>query len=88
MALKAERTEHADRTHYLGERTKVGVYGTRVNVITWPDASGVTLALRQGAFDYQDQLQAQEARAIAQALLLAAEDAERAAAAIQTEVVA
>lgn len=87
MEQKAARLVKSDRTNYLhtqdGAMCLGGITlvtsGTNARVATWPNHIGaVTLSLNNRSFSYGDEFRPQEARLLAQALLLAAEDAEKA----------
>lgn len=89
MAQKIARLEMADRTYYRpkapdgqpGSRQKLGLHAAEADVITWKDAHAtpyVTLRLNHGPFGFQTQIPADEARLLAQALLMAADDADQA----------
>lgn len=90
MEQKAERVVGTDRTEYLqqidssgfvwpmiglGRLDGHGRHGADVGVITWSEEGrGITLHIRQGGFDFSSVLAPQEARLLAQALLMAADD--------------
>lgn len=86
----ADRTVSDDRVSYLVTPQPWGVSGhavlvregTLASVATWTGEGQsrgvVTLGLRKGPFYYQENIIPADARLLAQALLLAAEDAEKA----------
>jgi hypothetical protein len=99
---KAARTVKEDRTDYLTEEryghtaahATMALTGTEWGVLTWntrPRSVGrVTVCASNGPFAFQESISPVEARLIAQALLMAADDAEKAidAAYVQDEVTA
>lgn len=104
MEQKAAATRLAsdDRVSYLVTPQAWGTLahatlareGTLASVATWTDDGQsrgvVTLGLRKGPFYYQENILPADARLIAQSLLMAADDAEKAieAAYVQDEVAA
>lgn len=100
MEQKAERLVKDDRTHYLQQTdgcdfvwpciTLIGTQ-TTLHVTRWHDVLGlINLDLRNASFTLFEGLRAEEARLLGQALLMAADDAEKAidAAYVQDEVTA
>lgn len=102
MKQTVERIERTYAASYLGTKVTQDVtttsintvrHGLRVSVARWTEpemrADGmVTLTLSGSAFTLSTDLHAYEARLIAQALLMAADDAEKALQAAQAEVAA
>ena len=102
MEQTAERIERTSAVSYLGTEVTQDItvtsintvrHGLRVSVTRWTEpemrADGmVTLTLSGSAFTLSTDLHAYEARLIAQALLMAADDAEKALQAAQAEVAA
>lgn len=102
MEQKAERLVKDDRTDYLSEKhhgrtaahATMALTGTEWGVLTWntrPRSVGrVTVCASNGPFAFQESISPVEARLLASALLMAADDAEKAieAAYVQDEVAA
>lgn len=104
MEQKAEATRlvQDDRVEYLvtpdtnitWNHATLGRNGTHVGVITWTDTpqslGTITLTLNKSPFHFQENILPADARLLAQALLMAADDAEKAieAAYAQDEVAA
>lgn len=88
MEQKAERLVKEDRTHYLQAIEDTGFVwphmalignGAKVQIATWQKhTQDVTLSLNQGGFRFDAIMRVEEARMLGQALLMAAEDAEKA----------
>lgn len=99
MEQKAERIERTSAVSYLGTEVTQDVtttsintvrHGLRMSVTRWTEpemrSDGmVTLTLSGSAFSLSTELHAYEARLIAQALLMAADDADKALQAAQAE---
>ena len=100
MKQKAERLVKDDRTHYLQDNRDASIVlpfielignHANVRVTNWTGlTTGPSLYINQGGFTFGAELRVEEARLIAQALLMAADDAEKAidAAYAQHEVAA
>ena len=90
MEQKAERLVKDDRTDYLTEErhgytathATMALTGTEWGVLTWntrPRSVGrVTVCASNGPFAFQESISPVEARLLATALLMAADDAEKA----------
>lgn len=90
----ATRTETGDRTHYLLSKQGDSTFqptsiqtslGAEVKVLTWKDPAhvGAWLSIHQREFAFSANLSIEAARALSQALAMAADDQEAAQAAIQ-----
>lgn len=100
MEQNAERLVKDDRTHYLQNNRDASIVlpyielvGNRANVsiTSWNEKpTSTSIYINQGGFTFTAELRVEEARLIAQALLMAADDAEKAieAAYAQDEVAA
>lgn len=89
MPKQITRLQLNDRVYYrpsqegcsTSSRMQLGLSATAVDVITWKDGhteTEVTLGFNNRPFTFQTQLTTYEARLLAQALLMAADDAEQA----------
>ena len=100
MEQKAQRLVKEDRTHYLQDNRDASFVlpyielvenHANVRVTNWTGlTTGPSICINQGGFIFSAELRVEEARLIAQALLMAADDAEKAieAAYAQDEVAA